>query len=102
MAPPGGGTASSPEKSSEPGGDIAEIVAKMIQVTEKLAKLGKVNGKDVAPYAQRLMDVLKELDMVAKGGQAGGGAPSAAPPPAPSTPGPGPAAGAEGTQPVPA
>jgi hypothetical protein len=99
MSPAGAGSAAPPEKSPEAGGDIGEIVAKMLMVVDKLAKM----GKEVEPYATRIKDVLQELDMnVVKKG-AGTGAPGNAPPPAPASPGPAPAAagGAE-AQPVPA
>lgn len=101
MAPSTAGSASTPEKSPEggaDGGDLPEIVAKMIMVVEKLAKM----GKEVEPYAKQLNETLQALDMnvIKKGGA---GMPGNAPPPPPASPGPAPAAaGGSETQPVPA
>lgn len=100
MAPSNAGSASTPEKSPEggAGGDAPEIVAKMIMVVEKLAKM----GKEYEPYAKRLNDILQELDMnvIKKGGA---GMPGNAPPPPPPSPAPPPAAaGGSETMPPPA
>lgn len=105
-APPAAANAGGAPSSPGGAGEKQELALKFFQLAEKWAK----TGKDVEPYATRVMDTIKEFwttvlkkdaKELATGGAGGADAGAGAPPPAAGA-APPPTGGDTGTMPVPA